>query len=109
MSHSEDILEYARKYAADKDQRLVSMMNETKNITNQMNDDLKAQVSAQETRIERLEAWILEVITKPYMPRELRMEGLELMSPASQEVHQAVERVCPTQSREMGMEQSIER
>lgn len=103
------MLEYARKYAAEsanRDKRVFSVIKES----HQMNDELQAQVSAQENRIERLEAWILEVITKPYMPRELRLEGLELMAPASLEVHQAVERVCPrSQTQGISLEQSIER
>lgn len=107
MSHSEDMLEYARKYAAqsaNREQRVFSVIKES----HQMNDDLKAQVSAQENRIERLEAWILEVISKPYMPRELRLEGMEIMNPVSAEVKKSVERICPTQSLEMGREQSID-
>lgn len=105
-SHSEDMLEYARKYADDRDQRLIAMMNETKNITNQMNDELQAQVSAQETRIERLEAWILEVITKPSMSRQHRLEGLDLLSPVDHRVRQSVERIC-TPSQGISLEQGL--
>jgi hypothetical protein len=105
------MLQYAREY--EKHNIMTGGFEQLDHAMNEHAENglLAAQVSAQETRIERLEAWILEVITKPSMPRELRLEGLDLMAPASREVHQAVERVCPTQnqSQQMEREQSIQR
>jgi hypothetical protein len=49
------------------------------------------------------------VISRPSMPRELRMEGLELVGAERPDIRQSVERICPSRGHEMGRELSIER
>jgi hypothetical protein len=64
---------------------------------------------SQQERIEQLESWIQEAITRPSMSRELRLEGLELVEARSQDIRLAVERICPTRSQGQSLEQTIER
>jgi hypothetical protein len=79
-------------------------------LENAMKDaTLRSGYDEQKLRIAQLESWVAEVISRPWMPRELRMEGLELVGAQRPDVRQAVERICPTQTLEQGMEQSIER
>jgi hypothetical protein len=66
-------------------------------------------LDAKSLRIQQLESWIELAISRPAMPRELRMEGLELVQDQSPMARQAVERICPSISREHGRELSIER
>jgi hypothetical protein len=68
-----------------------------------------AALSAKDLRIQQMESWIIEAISKPSMPRELRMEGLEMVQDISPTARQAVERICPSLSRSQGRELSIER
>jgi hypothetical protein len=70
---------------------------------------LRAGYEAQSLRVQQLESWVIEVISKPAMPRELRMEGLELVQDISPTARQAVERICPSLSRSQGRELEIER
>ena len=65
---------------------------------------LRAGYDAQAFRIEQLESWVIDAISKPAMPRELRMEGLELVQDKSPTARQAVERICPSISRSQGRE-----
>jgi hypothetical protein len=65
--------------------------------------------ASKQQRIEQLEAWVAQAISKPSMPRELRLQGMDLVEARSPNVRQAVERICPSQSREMGRELEIER
>jgi hypothetical protein len=75
-----------------------------------MNDNLlKASYDEQKLRIQQLESWVSEVISRPSMSRELRMEGLELVEVQRPDVRQSVERICPSRGREMGRELEIER
>lgn len=68
-----------------------------------------------QARIEQLEAWVSEVISRPSMSRETRWQGLEMLENAktlSPKVRKAVERICPlkpTITREWNLEQTIER
>jgi hypothetical protein len=76
---------------------------------NTMDDALlKAGYAAQQKRIEQLESWVIEAIGRPSMPRDLRLQGLEIIEErgVSPEVSQAVERICPT--RTQGLERSLE-
>lgn len=89
----------------------------------QMDDaSLKAGYYALAERIEKLESFIQELITKPSMSREMRTQGLELVeqgyrlqNPTANvlnpcpNVREAVERICPPRSQELGLELSIER
>jgi hypothetical protein len=68
-----------------------------------------AALSAKDLRIQQMESWIVEAISRPAMPRELRMEGLEMVQDISPTARQAVERICPSLSRSQGRELSIER
>jgi hypothetical protein len=70
---------------------------------------LRAGYDAQALRIEQLESWVSEAISKPAMPRELRLEGLELVQDRSPTARQAVERICPSMSRSQGRELEISR
>jgi hypothetical protein len=70
---------------------------------------LRAGYDAQSLRLQQLESWVIEAISKPAMPRELRMEGLELVQDISPTARQAVERICPSMSRAQGRELLIER
>jgi hypothetical protein len=73
----------------------------------QMNNELlRAGYDAQQLRIEQLEGWIQQSITRPSMSRELRLQGLELIEARSPEIRLAVERICP--SRSHGLEQTLE-
>ena len=73
----------------------------------QMNNELlRAGYDAQQLRIEQLEAWIEQSITRPSMSRELRLEGLEVVEARSPEVRLAVERICP--QRTQGLGQTLE-
>jgi len=73
----------------------------------QMNNELlRAGYDAQQLRIEQLEAWIEQVVARPSMSRELRLQGLELVEARSPEIRLAVERICP--SRSQGLEQTLE-
>jgi hypothetical protein len=69
----------------------------------------RAALSAKDLRIQQMESWIVEAISKPAMPRELRMEGLEMVQDISPTARQAVERICPSLSRSQGRELEIER
>jgi hypothetical protein len=130
MPHEEQMLEHARKYAAGREERMREMAATTSKIIsadrvqivagqpgferniiyNPMKDEtLEAAYDAQTRRIERLEAWVSEAISKPSMPRELRLEGLELVGAERPDVRQSVERICPSQGRDLGRELSIER
>jgi hypothetical protein len=76
----------------------------------QMNDVLlKAGYDVQQLRIEQLEAWIEQSITRPSMSRELRLEGLELVEARSPDIRLAVERICPSRSQGLGQTLEIER
>jgi hypothetical protein len=80
---------------------------ERNSIYNPRNDEtLEAAYDAQKLRIERLESWVAEAISKPSMPRELRLEGLELVGAERPDVRQSVERICPSKSQ--GLERSLE-
>jgi hypothetical protein len=70
---------------------------------------LRAGYDAQSLRVQQLESWVIEAISKPSMPRAMRMEGLELVRDISPTARQAVERICPSRNQEMGRELSIER
>jgi hypothetical protein len=71
-----------------------------------MNDtQLRAGYEAQQLRIEQLESWVAEAISRPSMPRELRLQGLELVDARSATIRQAVERICP---RVQGLERTLE-
>jgi hypothetical protein len=65
--------------------------------------------AAQQQQIERLESWVMEAISRPSMPRELRLEGLGLVEDRSPTARQAVERICPRMGLEQGLELAIER
>ena len=79
--------------------------------------DAKDKAAALEQRIEQLESWIEQVITRPAMPRELRLQGLQLVESKwmeevqdkSADIRKAVERICPEQGRELGHTLEIER
>jgi hypothetical protein len=72
-----------------------------------MNDAmLRAGYEAQQLRIEELEAWVEQAISRPSMSRELRLQGLDLVEGRSPNTRLAVERICPSQSR--GLEQTLE-
>jgi hypothetical protein len=73
------------------------------------NELLRAGNSAQHLRIQQLESWVIEAISKPAMPRELRIEGLEMVQDISPTARQAVERICPSMSRSQGRELEIQR
>ncbi len=89
---------------------LATIDNERSGENTQMNDAfLKAGYDAQQLRIEQLEAWIEQSITRPSMSRELRLEGLELVEARSPDIRLAVERICPSRSQGQSLEQSIER
>jgi hypothetical protein len=65
----------------------------------EMNDtQVRSQNVLQQDRIEQLESWIQEVISKPSMSREMRLQGLELVQERSSAIRLAVERICPSQS-----------
>jgi hypothetical protein len=110
-------------YATGREERMRDMAQTTSKIisvdrtyTNreqkqsQMNDALlQAGYDAKQQRIDRLESWVAEAISKPSMPRELRMEGLELVGAERPDIRQSVERICPSRGHEMGRELSIER
>ena len=70
---------------------------------------LQAGYDAKQQRIDQLEAWVAEAISRPSMPRELRLQGLDLVEARQPGVRQFVERICPSQSRDMGRELEIER
>jgi hypothetical protein len=73
------------------------------------NEFLRAGNTAQTLRIQQLESWVIEAISKPAMPRELRMEGLEMVQDISPTARQAVERICPSINRSQGRELEIQR
>jgi len=76
----------------------------------QMNNELlRAGYDAQQLRIEQLESWIEQSITRPSMSRELRLQGLELIEARSPEVRLAVERICPQRTQWLGQTLEIER
>jgi len=76
----------------------------------QMNNELlRAGYDAQKLRIDQLEAWIEQVVTRPSMPRELRMHGLELVEARSPDIRLAVERICPQRSQGLGQSLELER
>jgi hypothetical protein len=127
MSHEKQMLEHAHKYASGREERMREMAATTSKIIsvnrvqicegqpgferniiyNPMNDEtLEAAYDAQKLRIDRLEAWVAEAISKPSMPRSLRMEGLELVGAERPDVRAAVERICP--SRSQGLERQLE-
>jgi hypothetical protein len=61
----------------------------------QMNNELlRAGYDAQQLRIEQLEAWIEQVVARPSMSRELRLDGLELVEARSPDIRLAVERIA---------------
>jgi hypothetical protein len=67
-----------------------------------------------QARLEQLEAWVSEVISRPSMSREMRWRGLEMLEEAraiNPEVRKSVERICPKRLIEHGLEleQTIER
>jgi hypothetical protein len=95
-------------YSATRGDRLKRLAEKTKGsvMDNQL---LRAGYDEQKLQIQRLESWVAEVIARPAMSRELRMEGLELVEAQHPDVRQSVERICPSQSREMGRELEIER
>jgi len=66
---------------------------------------------SQQDRIQQLESWIAEVISKPALSRELRLQGLELVEGLSADIRPAVERICPprVQGHSHTLEQSLER
>jgi hypothetical protein len=79
-------------------------------IYNPMKDEtLEAAYDAKQQRIERLEAWVAEAISKPSMPRELRMEGLDLVGAERPDIRQSVERICPSRDMSQGMSLELER
>jgi hypothetical protein len=51
---------------------------------------LRAGYDAQSLRVQQLESWVIEAISKPAMPRELRIEGLGLVQDISPTARQAV-------------------
>jgi hypothetical protein len=69
----------------------------------------RAALSEKDLRLQQMESWIIEAISKPAMPRELRLEGLEMVQDISPTARQAVERICPSMSRSQGRELQIER
>jgi hypothetical protein len=73
------------------------------------NSFLRAGYEAQQLRIDQLEAYVAEVISKPSMSREMRMEGLSMVEDRSPMARQAVERICPPRGLEQGLELAIER
>jgi hypothetical protein len=73
------------------------------------NELLRAGNSAKDLRMQQMESWIIEAISKPAMPRELRMEGLEMVQDISPMKLKAVEKICPSLSRSHGRELEIER
>jgi hypothetical protein len=82
----------------------------TENENTQMNDALLvSRYYSQQERIEQLESWIQEAITRPSMSRELRLEGLELVEARSPDIRLAVERICPSRSQGLGQTLEIER
>jgi hypothetical protein len=130
MTHEEQMLKHSHKYAAGREERMREMAETTSKIIsvdrvqicegqpgferniiyNPMNDEtLEAAYDAQKLRIERLESWVSEAISRPSMPRELRMEGLELVGAERPDVRQSVERICPSLGHEMGRQLEIER
>jgi erythromycin esterase-like protein len=62
-------------------------------------------------RIEQLESWVAEAITRPSMSRERRLQGLDILEAQSlnPSVRQAVERICPRQAQSMERSLEIER
>jgi hypothetical protein len=86
--------------------------SETRKVDNMQTLDNSVQgtaLSAKDLRIQQMESWIVEAISRPAMPRELRMEGLEMVQDISPTARQAVERICPSMSRSQGRELEIER
>jgi hypothetical protein len=79
------------------------------NMQSMDNAFLRAGYDAQSLRVQQLESWIIEAISKPAMPRELRMEGLEMVQDISPTARLAVERICPSMSRSQGRELEISR
>ena len=73
------------------------------------NELLRAGYDAQQLRIEQLEAWIEQAITRPSMSRELRLQGLELIEARSPDIRLAVERICPQRSQGLGQSLELER
>lgn len=85
--------------------------NEGKNI---MSDDIhfsefNSVVDAKQQRIDRLEAWVAEAISKPSMPRELLLQGMDLIEAQRPDVRQSVERICPSRAQRLERSLEIER
>ena len=75
-----------------------------------MNDSLlKAGYDEQKLRIERLESWVAEAISKPSMSREMRLQGLDLVDALGPNLRQSVERICPTRVQGLELNLEIER
>jgi hypothetical protein len=88
-------------------ERTENQSQPTQERNTNMNDELlRAGYEAQQARIEELESWIEQAVTRPSMPRELRLQGLELVEAKSPDIRRAVERICPT--RVQGLEHSLE-
>jgi hypothetical protein len=127
MTHKEQMLEYALKSQAREyekhnimnsgfeqlDKALTEASHDKYNgfeqLQNSMADAvLRSGYDEQKLRIAQLESWVAEVISRPWMPTELRMEGLELVGAERPDLRQAVERICPRRTVEHGLEQSLE-
>jgi hypothetical protein len=86
--------------------------DENNDRTTNMNDAaLLRSYYSQQDRIQQLESWIAEVISKPALSREMRWQGLELVEGLSPDIRLAVERICPTRSQDLThtLEQNLER